>query len=100
MAKARGTTRAGLMGALDQALESAQKAQRERASGQFSLFGAASIAAPPAAPEPVHEWPENVLLAHEKESLGFYITGHPLAQHADSSGIADAHARTLTPRGR
>ncbi len=83
IARARATTRAGLMGALDQALESAQKAQRDRASGQFSLFGAGADAAPPAPAEPVPEWPENVLLAHEKESLGFYITGHPLAQHAD-----------------
>ncbi|MBW2519326.1 MAG: DNA polymerase III subunit alpha, partial [Deltaproteobacteria bacterium] len=29
-------------------------------------------------------WPENVLLANEKEALGFYITGHPLARHSDA----------------
>jgi DNA polymerase-3 subunit alpha len=28
----------------------------------------------------VPEWPERQLLAFEKETLGFYITGHPLAQ--------------------
>jgi DNA polymerase III subunit alpha len=29
----------------------------------------------------VEEWPERVRLAFEKEALGFYITGHPLAGH-------------------
>jgi DNA polymerase-3 subunit alpha len=29
----------------------------------------------------VEEWAENVLLGFEKEALGFYITGHPLARH-------------------
>jgi DNA polymerase-3 subunit alpha len=30
----------------------------------------------------IDEWAENVLLGFEKEALGFYITGHPLARHA------------------
>ena len=29
----------------------------------------------------IKEWPESQLLAFEKELLGFYITGHPLAKH-------------------
>jgi DNA polymerase-3 subunit alpha len=29
------------------------------------------------------EWDENRLLAHEKEALGFYVTGHPLTKFAD-----------------
>jgi DNA polymerase-3 subunit alpha len=29
----------------------------------------------------VPEWTEEVLLKHEKEVLGFYITGHPLVKH-------------------
>ena len=32
----------------------------------------------------IEEWPENVLLTNEKEALGFYITGHPLARHSDA----------------
>jgi DNA polymerase-3 subunit alpha len=31
----------------------------------------------------VPEWPQSELLAHEKELLGFYITGHPLTPYAD-----------------
>ena len=30
----------------------------------------------------VREWPEPQLLAFEKEMLGFYVTGHPLARFA------------------
>jgi DNA polymerase-3 subunit alpha len=32
----------------------------------------------------IEEWPENVLLTNEKEAIGFYITGHPLARHSDA----------------
>src|SRR5258706_3658166 len=28
------------------------------------------------------EWPQHELLAHEKELLGFYVTGHPLTPFA------------------
>jgi len=28
------------------------------------------------------EWPQHELLAHEKELLGFYVTGHPLTPYA------------------
>ncbi len=83
IARAQETTRAGLMKSLERALDAAQKEQRERAAGQFNLFGAGGGGAAPTPLEAVPEWPENQLLAYEKESLGFYITGHPLAQHAD-----------------
>ena len=29
------------------------------------------------------EWPERVLLSNEKEALGLYLTGHPVALQAD-----------------
>ncbi len=77
--------RARLAAALDAAVERAQNVQRDRATGQSSLF---DMLAGPAADEDgddfprealeVQEWPEQQLLANEKASLGFYVSGHPL----------------------
>jgi DNA polymerase-3 subunit alpha len=73
--------RASLYAALDRAMESGQKNQRDREQGQSSLFGGPA-AGPQAAPaeriRDVPEWGEGERLAFEKESLGFFITGHPL----------------------
>ena len=79
-----GETRAGMFGRLEQVVASASSAQRDRASGQVSLFDAMDMA--PAAPvvksrrseNAVEEWSKDDRLAHEKELLGFYVTGHPL----------------------
>jgi DNA polymerase-3 subunit alpha len=95
-----GGKRAQYLAMLDEAVDAGQKLQRERELGQESLFGAEQIVAPRGAghlPEG-EEWPENVLLANEKEALGFYITGHPLARHSavikrfatcDAAGLAE-----------
>jgi DNA polymerase-3 subunit alpha len=69
---------------LDQALEIGQKIQKDRMDGQISLFevmpehGLGVVY--PLLPD-MEEWNEGQLLKHEKESLGFFITGHPLARH-------------------
>jgi DNA polymerase-3 subunit alpha len=82
------STRAGLLSGLDQAMEVGQRRQRDRDEGQASLFDAlggapASVAvAPPAVPG-VPEWPQEELLAFEKEVLGFYLSGHPLERYRD-----------------
>jgi DNA polymerase-3 subunit alpha len=80
-----GETRAGMFSRLEQVVASASSAQRDRASGQGSMFDALDFAAPTAkvrskhSPEPgVEEWSKDERLAHEKELLGFYVTGHPL----------------------
>ncbi|MEN8730056.1 MAG: DNA polymerase III subunit alpha [Desulfuromonadales bacterium] len=80
--------RAQFMAALEEAMEYGQKVQRERESGQESLFGTDQIVTQSGhvygqLPD-LEEWPENVLLANEKEAIGFYITGHPLARHSDA----------------
>ncbi len=77
-----GETRAGMFDRLEQVVASASSAQRDKASGQVSLFDAMDFAAP--APKPaaggasIPEWDKDERLAHEKELLGFYVTGHPL----------------------
>ena len=80
-----GETRAGMCARLEQVVASASSAQRDRAAGQVSMFDSLAFAAPATktkskrASEPsVEEWSKDERLAHEKELLGFYVTGHPL----------------------
>ena len=80
--------RAQYMAVLEEAMEIGQKVQREKAQGQESLFGVSEIVSHNGngygeLPE-MEEWPEKILLGFEKEALGFYITGHPLARHGDT----------------
>ncbi len=77
-----GARRAQLLAGLDRALESSQQTQRDRQVGQGNIFDAFKAPADEPLPE-VEELPEHKLLALEKESLGFYITGHPLARYAE-----------------
>jgi DNA polymerase-3 subunit alpha len=99
-----GVPRAALFQALDLVLERGGQLQRDRAAGQGSLFGGATPEVEPTLPD-APEWPEAERLAGEKETLGFYLTGHPLREHADAvarfsdvstSEIAESHrGRTL-----
>jgi DNA polymerase-3 subunit alpha len=78
-----GTSRRALFDQLDSTADSAQRTKDEKERGQNSLFGMFSASS---APKPVTpaallkaaEWPEDERLRYEKETLGFYITGHPL----------------------
>ena len=73
--------RAQKLAALDVALDLAAHATREAEMGQFSLFGDAAEHAPalvptlPNVPEPSNR----ELLAWEKETLGIFVSGHPLS---------------------
>jgi DNA polymerase-3 subunit alpha len=92
LAAPRGLTRGRLFAAVDAAHERAATLQRDRESGQTSLFGmldAASAAAANAVHEDVEKYPEvaewtpRQRLAFEKENLGFYVSGHPLDRFED-----------------
>jgi DNA polymerase-3 subunit alpha len=90
--EARRLTRARLLAALDAAHERAATAQRDREAGQTSLFAMLDAAAAAAAnhsedldeqyPD-VPEWNPRQRLEFEKESLGFYVSGHPLDRWKD-----------------
>jgi DNA polymerase-3 subunit alpha len=80
-----GWKRSQSMALVDRAIEYGQKARRDRESGQKGLFagpasGQAAIAEP--APDDLPEWPIEQRLAFEKETLGFYVSGHPLDRYA------------------
>jgi DNA polymerase III subunit alpha len=77
-----GLTRAHLLAGLDAALESGQRRQRDRDEGQVSLFDLGGPASTPTPATPtLPEWETDQRLAYEKEVLGFYISGHPLARY-------------------
>ncbi|HET7874016.1 MAG TPA: DNA polymerase III subunit alpha [Methylomirabilota bacterium] len=82
-----GQTRAGLLAGLDRAMEEGQRSQRDREEGQASLFetlgGEPEAIRPRPQSEAVPEWPQEEMLAYEKEVLGFYLSGHPLEQYRD-----------------
>ena len=74
--------RATLMGALPAAIKQAEQHQRDQVAGQNDLFGGGS--------EPLHmemeitqlpEWDDDTRLNGEKETLGLYLTGHPIARY-------------------
>jgi DNA polymerase-3 subunit alpha len=78
-----GARRAQLSAVIDRAMERGQKLQRVAFSGQHGLFGGAPASlesATDSLPE-IEEWSEDELLASEYATLGFYLSGHPLAKH-------------------
>ncbi|MDX9978799.1 MAG: DNA polymerase III subunit alpha, partial [Lentisphaeria bacterium] len=82
-----GLRRAQVFEMLSAVLAAAQQAIRDRAVGQGSLF---DLLADPGArdsfaikPPAIPEWPSRELLGYEKELLGFYVTGHPIAEYMD-----------------
>jgi DNA polymerase-3 subunit alpha len=86
----KGVTRAQAFRAIDAALDHARNASRDRERGQTNLFSlladdgptASSAASYPAAPP----WDLRELLKNEKDSLGFYVSGHPLDRYGKDMG--------------
>jgi DNA polymerase-3 subunit alpha len=80
-----GQYRSRMTASLEESLEYGQRLQRERSDPQMGLFdiaGSRPVINLPPVPV-IEEWDEKQMLAFEKESLGFYITGHPLSRHED-----------------
>jgi DNA polymerase-3 subunit alpha len=79
-----GARRSQLMAVIDKAMERGSRTQREKTSGQHGLFlgGEGLVEQPPDPLPELDEWPEEEILASEHATLGFYISGHPLAKHA------------------
>ncbi len=87
--------RAQMMDGIDMMMDQATKHQEQESVGQFSIFDSMTDQKEPELPN-VPEWKESRLLAHEKESMGFYISGHPLAAFQnDIKRYATATTETL-----
>lgn len=78
-----GPNRASLMARLQDAMQGAEQYQKNASIGQDDLFGSAaeedSIA--PINEVTVAEWEEEKRLTLEKETLGLYLTGHPIERY-------------------
>src|SRR5439155_2976855 len=105
-----GQTRVTLFAQIEHALARAASVIADRQRGQSSLFGALEEKASRSSDFSVSlpEWPQHELLAHEKELLGFYVTGHPLTPYApilqkytlaNTSNLAPLANRSLTRIG-
>jgi DNA polymerase-3 subunit alpha len=79
-----GVYRSRLMAVLEEALDYGQRIQREKNSAQMSLFDTGSgedLAINQPAIPAIDEWDDRDKLQQEKETLGFYVTGHPLDRY-------------------
>ncbi|HYU23927.1 MAG TPA: DNA polymerase III subunit alpha, partial [Thermoanaerobaculia bacterium] len=93
-----GTSRRALFESIDPTADSAQRRKEEKERGQSSLFGFGGGEALMPVPRAIDipEWPEEEKLKHEKETLGFYITGHPLNKYAEELQLFSGGVTTET----
>ena len=77
--------RAQLMGCVDMAIDYGQAAQQDKIKGQTSLFGTDISAGSTTQPKllDIPKWATSEILSREKEMLGFYVSGHPLAKYEE-----------------
>jgi DNA polymerase-3 subunit alpha len=86
-----GYKRSQLMEHFEEAMDEAQRSQKEKLSNQSSFFDQFDTSTSSGEnglksyqiPDDVPEWDHKKLLSIEREALGFYITGHPLLRFAD-----------------
>ena len=75
-----GVGRASLLGGLDDVMRWAQISTGNR--NQSSLFGGKGAEKERFAFPRVEDWPQETMLAAEKETVGFFVSGHPLDKYA------------------
>ncbi|MCU7554943.1 DNA polymerase III subunit alpha [Alteromonas sp. ASW11-19] len=98
-----GPHRAALMATLPEAIAAAGQHAKAESFGQSDMFGLLTTE-----PEEVQQafadvppWPEKVWLEGEKDTLGLYLTGHPINQYADEiRHYSDGRLVDLKPTGR
>ncbi len=97
--------RAQLMSSMETILESSSKIRADLSIGQGSLFGTSPMDIGDRPVEDrsilkVTEWSEHELLSNEKEVLGFYLSGHPLAKYKQEIGYySTCHLAHLPQEG-
>ncbi|WP_432264481.1 DNA polymerase III subunit alpha [Brumicola blandensis] len=98
-----GPHRAALMASIKDALDAASQHAKAELAGQADLFGVQieSDEDVSNAFANVPEWSEKVWLDGEKETLGLYLTGHPINQYIkEIRQYSDGRLADLTPTNR
>ncbi|MBE3592953.1 MAG: DNA polymerase III subunit alpha [Thermoanaerobacter sp.] len=79
-----GVRRSQLLSVYDKLMENIKKNRNNNLNGQISLFGEVEQSHGVEFEFPdVEEFPKNRLLSMEKETLGLYISGHPLEEYME-----------------
>ncbi|MDZ7805135.1 DNA polymerase III subunit alpha [Thiohalophilus sp.] len=96
-----GENRATLMASLPAALKVAEQHSRDQAVGMQDLFGMGAAVEADSSPVAYHrqpQWSEDERLAAEKQTLGLYLTGHPIERYLEElSGFVSARIVDLKP---
>lgn len=95
-----GGHRGQTMAALEDAIAAGNQFQKDKNQGQLSFFEAfesdEQVKAESVKLPDVPPWPQQILLQHEKDVLGMYVTCHPLAEHAERiHNFSTAHTNNL-----
>jgi DNA polymerase III subunit alpha len=90
-----GARRAACFAAIDRAMQAGAAAATDRRRGQRSLFEGdddepAATVGTANLPD-IPEWEQRERLAKEREVLGFYLSSHPLAEHAKALAAYCSH---------
>ncbi len=76
-----GYTRSSLFQHLDKSLRYAEQQQRDSDAGQNDMFGHADVGFKSSKVQAVPEWEDERKLLGERETLGLYLTGHPITRY-------------------
>jgi DNA polymerase-3 subunit alpha len=92
-------TRAAMMTSLTRAMQAAEQVIRDHAVGQSDMFGeTVTVQASAFVMEDVEEWSDEERLRGEKDTLGLYLTGHPIARfEAELQKFTSGCVADLTP---
>ncbi|MCH7380616.1 MULTISPECIES: DNA polymerase III subunit alpha [Acinetobacter] len=95
-----GIERSSLMAQLPEAVQAADQARSNRETGIMDLFGEVEeVQRKPA--KPVKPWSDEVRLKGEKDTLGLYLTGHPIdVYRPELKSFISAKLNELTPTRR
>ena len=97
-------SRSTFISEMDALMSHSARLKEDSQSGQESLFDLKEISRPVVKSEPdgsktapAAAWSEHELLGFEKEVLGFYLSGHPLARYQSELNLFSTHSLDKLP---